>query len=232
MRRRAAAIAALGSILLPAAGCGSDEPTGEARLAVYLSAPATGPAAPQGRAIARGARDVLTEVRGEVAGIQVRVAVLDSGPGTEADPSPGGGAVRAAANARQAVEDSTAIAYIGELESSTTQTSLAITNEARLLQVSPLAAASYLTVSSAGSEGLPETQSSGVRTFGTLGELDASPRELGAEAMKLVLDAIDAAEDPLDRASVVEGFFALGERKTAGGTYEFDDTGVARTTGS
>ena len=51
----------------------------------------------------------------------------------------------AGANARRATEDSTAIAYVGELDSGTTRTSLPITNEAGLLQVSPGASAVDLT---------------------------------------------------------------------------------------
>ena len=123
--------------------------------------------------------------------------------------------VRAAANARQATQDSTAIAYIGELDSAATLTSLPITNDARMLQVSPSAGAVELVAPFDGSDEVPpETQPSGARTFGTLAGSRASRRELGAEAMALVLDAIDRADDPLDRASVVEAFLATGERES------------------
>jgi hypothetical protein len=73
----------------------------------------------------------------------------------------------------------------------------------------------------------PETQPSGARTFGTLAELEGEPRELGAEAMALVLDSIDRSDDPLDRASVVEAFLATGERESALGPYSIDELGRA-----
>ncbi len=66
------------------------------------------------------------------------------------DDMPGGGdglgwsPAEAAANARVATQDSTAIAYLGEFESGATRASLPITNSARLLQVSPASAAEDL----------------------------------------------------------------------------------------
>ncbi len=46
--------------------------------------------------------------------------------------------------------------------------------------------------------------------------------------MALVLDAIDRADDPLDRASVVEAFLATGERDSPLGSYSIDDVGRAQ----
>ena len=54
----------------------------------------------------------------------MRLEVLDDAGAEGAD------AALAGANARTATEDSTAIAYVGELDSGTTRTSLPITNEA------------------------------------------------------------------------------------------------------
>lgn len=228
MMRRGALVAALGLVLSPAAGCGSSESSEDARVAVYLSTPLSGPAASQGRAVAMGARDALAEARGEAGGVQVRVGVLDSGPGTRADPAAGDAPVRAAANARDAVEDSTAIAYIGELDSPSTRTSLPITNDARLLHVSPTADATYLTAPFEGSDEVPpKTQTTGARTFATLGGLGGGPAGHGREAMELVLAAIGEAEDPVDRASVVDALFALDERDSPLGPYVIDETGVA-----
>ena len=168
---------------------------------------------------------------GEAAGIAVEAVVLDSGPGASAseptteDADP----VRAGANAREATEDSTAIAYIGELDSETTRTSLPITNDARLLQISTAADDVELVAPFEGSDEVPpETQPSGVRTFGTLAALEAEPREAGAEAMALVLDSIDRADDPLDRASVVEAFLGTGERESSLGAYSIDEVGQAQ----
>ena len=50
-----------------------------------------------------------------------------------------------AANARQAAQDSTAIGFIGDIDSGATRVSLPITNEAEIPQISPGATASDLT---------------------------------------------------------------------------------------
>jgi hypothetical protein len=211
------------------AGCGgSGDAAGDPTLRVFVSVPLSGPEPGTGRQIARGAREALMDGGGQAAGVRVKAVVLDSGPGEDARDDALGAAARAGANAREAVQDSTAIGYVGELDSASTRTSLPITNDARLLQVSPSAHASYLVAPFEGSDEVPEaTQPSGVRTFGTLGELRGSPRELGAEAMALVLAAVSSAEDPLDRASVVDAFFALGERDSSLGRYTIGEIGVA-----
>jgi len=228
---RPPALAAALTIALFAAGCESGEPPADAKLTVYVSAPLSGPHAKQGLAAANGAEEALLESGGEAAGVDVETAVLDSGPGASASGAPPETTdpVRAAANAREATEDSTAIAYIGELDSETTRTSLPITNDARMLQISPTAGATALLAPFEGTDEVPpETQPSGTRTFGTLAELEGEPRELGAEAMRLVLAAIEGADDPLDRASVVDAFLATGERDSPLGAYTIDDVGSAR----
>ncbi|MGI9021077.1 MAG: hypothetical protein ACR2G3_10245 [Solirubrobacterales bacterium] len=228
-------LALTGALLVAGAlagGCGGNgSEGGEPSLAVYVSTPLSGPRAADGLAVADGARQALKEAGGAAAGIAVEVVVLDSGPGASAARPTAEGAdpVRAAANARTATQDSTAIAYVGELDSATTGTSLPITNDARMLQVSPTAGDVELTAPFEGSDEVPEeTQPSGARTFGTLAALDGDPRELGAEAMALVLDSVERAGNPLDRASVVEAFLTTGERDSDDlGAYTVDEIGAA-----
>jgi hypothetical protein len=227
--RLAALLAAAGTFAM--AGCdASGEPDAQAKLTVYVSAPLSGSQARTGLALAEGVRQALAEAGGEAGGVKVDAVTIDSGPGASAA-GPQGGApdpVRAAANARDATEDSSAIAYLGELDSATTRTSLPITNDARMLQISPTAGASYLLAPFEGSDEVPpETQPTGERTFGTLAPLaaKADPGELGRGAMALVLDAIDRADDPLDRASVVDAFFEPGARESPLGTYEVSELG-------
>ena len=43
--------------------------------------------------------------------------------------------------------------------------------------------------------------------------------------MAVVLDSIDRADDPLDRGSVVDAFFATTDRDSILGTYSIDDVG-------
>jgi branched-chain amino acid transport system substrate-binding protein len=60
-------------------------------------------------------------------------------------------------NARRAVQDSTAIAYLGEIEPGTSQASVQITNELGLLEVSPTDTAAYLTEAVPVVSGSPST---------------------------------------------------------------------------
>lgn len=229
MRRGALTVLAIASLVVPA-GCGGEDAPGEPKLTVYLSVPLSGPEAVEGLAVSKGAREALGAAGGEAGGVKVDLIVLDAGPGAtvskptpeEADP------VRAAVNARKATQDSAAIAYIGELDSQTTATSLPITNDAGLLHVSPTADDPELVAPFEGSDEVPpEAQPSGMRTFGTFAELDGDAREIGAEAMALVLDAIDRASDPLSRAAVVEAFLATTARESGLGPYSIDELGRA-----
>jgi len=60
-------------------------------------------------------------------------------------------------NARSAVQNKAAIAYLGEIEPGTSQDSVQITNELGLLQVSPTDTAAYLTEQVPGVSGSPTT---------------------------------------------------------------------------
>jgi branched-chain amino acid transport system substrate-binding protein len=120
---RSASAAALALTALALGACGSSEPPPDAEVTVYLSTPDTA----AGRQVVAEARDALAEAGGEAGGVAVRAVYLDAPP----DPA------AIAANARRAVEDSTSIAYIGELSETGTLSSQPITNEAGLLQVAP-----------------------------------------------------------------------------------------------
>jgi len=158
IRRSVVALAIAGTLLI--GGCGGSSEDG-AELTVYLSAPLSGPRAAEGRDAADAARLALDEAGGEVAGTPVTLEVLD-----DADKG-GWQSALAGANARAATKDSTAIAYIGELDSGASRTSIPITNEAGILQVSPGSGAEDLTRAGAGSDDVPTlVQPSGVRTFG------------------------------------------------------------------
>ena len=47
----------------------------------------------------------------------------------------------------------------------------------------------------------------------------------GYEAMASVLDAIERADDPLDRKSVIDAYFATGDRDSVLGVYSIDEAG-------
>lgn len=135
-------------------------------MTVYVSMPLRGPSGADGRDAADGARLALARAGGRVGELGVRAVFLDDTAGAAARARWSG--ARTAANARRAAQDSTAIAYVGEFESGATRSSLPVTNEARMLQVSPASAAIDLVQPylGAGDQVPSDTQPSGERTFG------------------------------------------------------------------
>jgi branched-chain amino acid transport system substrate-binding protein len=93
---------------------------------VYASLPLSGPAARLGRDLLRGARLAL-----ERAGTDAELVALDSFAEDRDE--------QAVANARRAVDDAAAVAYIGDFHSSQVLETAPILGEAGLLQVAPVA---------------------------------------------------------------------------------------------
>jgi branched-chain amino acid transport system substrate-binding protein len=175
LTRIAFATAMLAALALAVAGCatpGSGIQAGE-HVTIYVSMPLRGPEAVEGRDVVGGAKLALTDAHGKVGRLAVRAVYLDdtAGRGASARWSP----AVAAANARQASEDSTAIAYLGDLDSGASRFSLPITNQARMLQVSPGSGAVDLVQPflGAGDELPKDVQPSGERTFGRVIPSDA-----------------------------------------------------------
>jgi branched-chain amino acid transport system substrate-binding protein len=145
--------------------------------------PLQGSEAAEGRDVVDGARLALADAHAKVGGLAVRVVYLSdtAGHGAHARWSP----AVAAANARRATEDSTAIAFIGDFDSGATRSSLPITNQARMLQVSPASAAVDLVQPFLGAgDQLPDLQHTGERTFGRVIPSDEVQGEAGAVSAK------------------------------------------------
>ena len=158
----------------------ADEADGEATLrGLRQPAAARARAAADGRDAADGARWRSPTPAARRAGSRSRRCCLDDteGPGGEAGWTP----PRPRANARAATQDSTAIAYLGDFESGATRASLPITNEARMLQVSPASGAVDLVAPFPGSDEVPEVQPSGERTFGRVIPSDDAQAAAGAD---------------------------------------------------
>src|SRR3954471_2363591 len=133
------------------AGCGmAGTAKVEAPVTVYVSLPLTGPHGSSGQDAADGVRLALEQAQGKAGSIQVRAQFLDDAKGRNWDP------VAVGANARQAVQVSSAAAYIGELDSEPTRASVPITNDAGLVQVSPGAGGVDLTQPAAGYPDSPD----------------------------------------------------------------------------
>jgi branched-chain amino acid transport system substrate-binding protein len=199
--RWAGAVAALGALaaVVGLGGCasgGSGVEPGE-RVDVYVSMPLRGPDAPDGRDVVDGARLALADAGGRAGELEVRASYLDDTSG--AGPDPSWDAAAAAANARQATQDSAAIAYIGDFDSGATRFSLPITNEAHLLQVSPASAAVDLVQPylGAGDQIPEEVQPTEERTFGRVIPSDEAQAQAGAVWAKRlgVKDAAVARDD-------------------------------------
>ena len=123
---------------------------------------------------------------------------------------------------------------VGVLDSGASRTSVPITNSAGILQVAPGSGASDLVRDETYNDDVPtEVQGTGERTFAQLvptyePDEDVPPRDfaaLGHEAMASVLAAIERAEDPADRASVIDAYFEGVERDSRLGSYRVTDTG-------
>jgi branched-chain amino acid transport system substrate-binding protein len=179
------------------AACGSDgepERPADGTLAVYTSVPRQGVLAREGRAVAAGQRLALRQAGGRAGDARVRLVELDSS-GSGDDPwDPG----RIESNAERAVDDSSAVAYLGEAGLGGSAVSVPVTNAAGLLQVSPGEALPSLTQPAPGGsgEGPARFYPEGVRTFLRLvphGGLQARvllawARERGARSIAIVRD--------------------------------------------
>jgi len=257
------AVLACGFIpFLGLAGCGGPEAEGDPALTIYVSAPLSGPAGADGQDAADGAKLALAEAEGEAGGTAVEASYLDVAGRNESRSDP----ESAGENARAATEDSASIAYIGELDSATSRTSVPITNSAGILQIAPGSGATDLVVEETFDDSVPEdVQATGERTFARVLPSDkdvaggremslisgpADPRDLppegqdmldrfqaeygrepgpwaayGYEAMASALAAIDRANDPLARSSVIAAYFDGTERDSVLGTYSITDEG-------
>jgi branched-chain amino acid transport system substrate-binding protein len=102
----------------------------DAPLDVYLSVPLSGPGSAAGERIEAEAKRALAEAGGKAESHPIELKVLDATGGTGAvNP------VAVGANARQATEDADTIAYIGEVETAASATSLPITGMAEIPQI-------------------------------------------------------------------------------------------------
>ena len=157
-------------------GCATSDGGGGSRgRAVYLSVPLEGSAGAYGRAIRDGAELALRHESRSGDGSRPRLESRDDTRGGRWSP------VVVADNARAATSHSAAVAYLGEFESGATSSSLPITNEARMLQVSPASTALDLVSPFPGSDEVPElVQPTGERTFGRVIPDDEVQAEAGA----------------------------------------------------
>jgi branched-chain amino acid transport system substrate-binding protein len=167
-------------LLVLLSGCSSGaskdakEPSGA--LTVYISVPAQGIEARAGRAAAAGAQLALSDANGRAGDRDVKLVRLDdSKPG-----SPTWDPAAVEANAKRAAADPSTVAYIGELGEGGSAISVPVTNDAGLLQVSPLDGLTTLTRNQPGAAfgtGPARYYPNGRRTFLRLVPTDALQAE-------------------------------------------------------
>ncbi len=161
MSARVFAVAGCAALALGVAACGGDDEestgggggntgaSGGGTLVIYSSLPLQGTSREQSEAVINGEKLALEEVGGKVGNYTIEYKSLDDStaqnPGT-ADEG------QTAQNARQAVRDDKAIAYLGEFNSGGTKVSLPILNQAGIPQISPSNTYGGLTTDEPGAE--------------------------------------------------------------------------------
>lgn len=135
MLSRRLGLAAILAAVPALAGCGSvisaSETTGT-QLTVYSSLPLQGPSAAIARQIEGGEKLALSDAGGQIGAYRVSYDSLDDVNPKNGQESPG----ESSAAAKQAAQDTSTIAYLGDYGSEATAISLPLINEAGILQVS------------------------------------------------------------------------------------------------
>lgn len=177
---------ALTAILLGVVGCGgvsvSDvaEATG-GELTIYSSEPLQGPSAEASQQIVDGEKLALSDAHGRAGPFKIGYVSLDDASPTGKEWNPG----ITETNAKTAAQDTSTIAYLGDLDSAATAVSLPLINAAGILQVSP--ASPYVGLTSSFNAGQDEPERfypSGKRTFVRLAPGDIAQAQAQIELMK------------------------------------------------
>lgn len=209
MIRRLCLGAGLVAAALAGSGCSGDTGTGDEvrgeTLTVYVSAPLHGPRGAEGQDVVDGAKLALAGAGGKAGELEVQAVYFDD----TSEEAEGWDPVVTADNARQAAEDTTAIAYIGDLDSGATRTSLPITNQAEMLHLSPGSTAVELTRTPPGGGPRPERfQPSEQRTFIRLPPADDVQAEAAALLAKQIgFRAVGVVNDRSDFGKAIATAF-------------------------
>jgi branched-chain amino acid transport system substrate-binding protein len=146
----AAALTTMGVSKCGGSGGGTTVTVSGQTLTIYASAPrsATGPASTD---VLDAERLALSQMGSKVSGFTINFKVLTAKP---------------SANARTTIQDTSAIAYLGELEPGISAGTIGITNAQDLLQVSPTDTALELTRSTPAVPGAPDDYLEAKSTYG------------------------------------------------------------------
>jgi branched-chain amino acid transport system substrate-binding protein len=199
-------LAALAAVVLAAGGCGGvatsnvAEATG-GQLTIYSSEPLQGSSAAISEQIVGGEKLALADAGGRAGPFKIGYVSLDDASPTTGKWNPG----VTEANAKEAAQDPSTIAYLGDFDSAATAISLPLINASGILQVS--AASPYVGLTSSFDAGQDEPERfypSGRRTFARLQPGDTVQAATQVQLMKelgihrlYVLDDQDPFDVPL-----------------------------------
>jgi branched-chain amino acid transport system substrate-binding protein len=169
---RAVSACVVAGLALALSGCGDDKnpddggpPTGSRTITIYSSLPQYGPDRQVSQDMVNAIKLAIEENGGKAGPLTITYVALDSSTREAATWTDD----RVLDNARQAVRDINAIAYIGDRDSAATALSLPLTNEGGILQVSPTSSYDGLTRSGGVRTGEPERfYPAATRTFGRM----------------------------------------------------------------
>jgi branched-chain amino acid transport system substrate-binding protein len=213
VRARRLCLAALAAVVPIAAGCGgvgvsgASEATGN-QLAIYSSLPLQGPSAAISQEIVNGERLALSQSGGRIGPLKIGYVSLDDANPQTGELDPGA----TSTDAKTAAQDTSTIAYLGELGSEATAVSLPLINAAGILQVSPGSPYVGLTSSlDAGQDEPARFYPSGKRNFGRLALGDQAQAVAQAKLMRslgvrklYVLDDQNPFQTPLSELVATE----------------------------
>lgn len=131
MRRLPAILFVLVALAALVAGCSEEGTAAGATVRVYVSAPLRGPEGTAGRQTCAEAREQASRGRGDE-GLELKVVCVDASGGK------GWTLAQVGANARQATEDSTAVAYVGEPAPAAREQSRPIVEAAGIAEIAGL----------------------------------------------------------------------------------------------
>jgi branched-chain amino acid transport system substrate-binding protein len=149
---RAGACAALAASLAGCAAAASTVTVSGRTLTIYQSAPTGGAGGQAAQDVLDAERLALQQAGSQVGRYSVRLMPLSGGT--------------LSGHARTAIQDTTAIAYLGEVDPGDSADSVGITNAQGLLQVSPTDTALALTVASTAVPGSPSHYYESLKTYG------------------------------------------------------------------
>ena len=217
----------LGALALGVAACGDDDDDdggsggdtgGSTDVTVYSSLPLQGATRDNSLDVQKGATLALEQRGGKAGACTVTYEQLDDSTAQAGQWDAGA----TSANARKVVNDDSAIALIGEFNSSASAISIPITNEAGLLQVSPANTALELTKDAGPDDaGAPEKYyPSGERNYGRVVPADHIQGSAQAEWMK---------EEGVKSVYILDDtqVYGVGVAKTTGDAAELNGIEVA-----